>query len=61
MAHLLLGKPIAETVIDTVRAGTALLQGTFGIEIGLAVIIVGDDPASHTYVKAGRNCSGDCS
>lgn len=60
MARLLLGKPIAETVIDTVRAGAGSLQETFGLEIGLAVIIVGDDPASHTYVKAKSEMAMRC-
>ncbi len=60
MAQILYGKPIATAVINAVKAGAASLQETTGIETGLAVIMVGDDPASHTYVNAKSKMAKQC-
>lgn len=45
------GKLIAEQVIEECRADIALLAGK-GITPGLAVVLVGDDPASRAYVRS---------
>ncbi|MBK9031188.1 MAG: bifunctional methylenetetrahydrofolate dehydrogenase/methenyltetrahydrofolate cyclohydrolase FolD [Myxococcales bacterium] len=50
-ARILDGKLVAAQVKDEVRARTAALA-TQGVTVGLAVVLVGDDPASAVYVKA---------
>lgn len=50
-ATILDGKLVAAQVKDEVRVRTAALAGR-GITAGLAVVLVGDDPASAVYVKA---------
>lgn len=47
--HLIDGKAIAAKVLDECRADAATLIAA-GTTPGLAVVIVGDDPASHVYV-----------
>jgi len=49
-AHIIDGKALAAQVRDSVRPAVERL-GARGIRPGLAVIIAGDDPASHTYVR----------
>jgi methylenetetrahydrofolate dehydrogenase (NADP+) / methenyltetrahydrofolate cyclohydrolase len=49
-AKLLSGKDIAEAIKSEVSAEIARLQKDFGITPGLAVVRVGDDPASAVYV-----------
>ena len=50
MAQLINGKEIAATLRSEIAAETAALKAQ-GITPGLAVILVGDDPASQTYVR----------
>ena len=50
MAKLINGKEIAATLRSEIAAETAALKEK-GITPGLAVILVGDDPASQTYVR----------
>ncbi len=52
-AILLKGAPAASAVMKEVAAGVADLART-GYVPGLATVLVGDDPASHTYVRAKR-------
>ena len=55
-AELLDGKAIARNIRDEVAARAAKLAPR-GIRPGLAVVLVGDDPASAVYVKAkGKAC-----
>jgi methylenetetrahydrofolate dehydrogenase (NADP+)/methenyltetrahydrofolate cyclohydrolase len=49
-ATILDGKTVAETVKAEVAAGV----GALGRTPGLATILVGDDPASHSYVRGKR-------
>ncbi len=49
-AQILSGKAVAEAVKARVRSDVAALKKR-GIDVGLATILVGDDPASHTYVR----------
>src|SRR4051794_9687114 len=51
MAHLIDGRAIAQKVYADLRAQIAELKGK-GIIPGLAVVLVGDDAASRTYVGA---------
>ena len=50
-ATLIDGKAFAANVRAKVATHVARLKDEHGITPGLAVVIVGDDPASHTYVK----------
>jgi methylenetetrahydrofolate dehydrogenase (NADP+) / methenyltetrahydrofolate cyclohydrolase len=55
-AELLDGKAIARELREEVAAGTAKLVAR-GVRPGLAVVLVGDDPASAVYVKSkGKAC-----
>nr|WP_035790839.1 bifunctional methylenetetrahydrofolate dehydrogenase/methenyltetrahydrofolate cyclohydrolase FolD [Butyrivibrio sp. FC2001] len=45
------GKTISQQVKDEVKAKTAELKAKTGIEVCLAVILVGADPASQVYVR----------
>lgn len=60
MATIIDGKAAAASVIATVKKATADLQRAKGIQPGLAVVIVGDDPASHAYVKAKARMAKEC-
>ena len=50
-ASLIDGKAIAADVRAAVAAQVAALQQGHGLTPGLAVVLVGDDPASHIYVR----------
>ena len=50
MATIIDGKAIAAQLRAEIAAETAALEEQ-GVTPGLAVILVGDDPASHTYVR----------
>lgn len=52
-ASVLDGKVVATAVLDEVRAGVTALSGDGG-EVTLATVLVGDDPASATYVRSKR-------
>ena len=55
--RILDGKAVAATVLDECRAETAVLKQS-GITPGLAVVLVGDDPASKVYVGSkARTCA----
>ncbi|HEY9189797.1 MAG TPA: bifunctional methylenetetrahydrofolate dehydrogenase/methenyltetrahydrofolate cyclohydrolase FolD [Sulfurovum sp.] len=49
--QLIDGKSLSRKVQDTVAAEVAQLKQEKNIVPGLAVILIGDDPASHAYVK----------
>ncbi|MDR3213638.1 MAG: bifunctional methylenetetrahydrofolate dehydrogenase/methenyltetrahydrofolate cyclohydrolase FolD [Azoarcus sp.] len=49
-ARIIDGKAIAQKVLEEARAGAARLRER-GIEPGLAVVLVGEDPASQVYVR----------
>jgi len=50
-ARLIDGKILAQTVRDRIAKDVAELRAKTGISPGLATILVGEDPASHLYVK----------
>lgn len=60
MAEIIDGKKVAASVIATVKAAAYTLEQTKGVRTGLAVVIVGDDPASHTYVGAKGCMAKEC-
>jgi methylenetetrahydrofolate dehydrogenase (NADP+) / methenyltetrahydrofolate cyclohydrolase len=47
-------------VIDAVKTASEALQEQTGVKTGLAVVIVGDDPASHAYVSAKSRMAKEC-
>lgn len=51
MAFLIDGKQISQQVIEDTAAEVAEFQITYGIKPGLAVVLVGEDPASQVYVR----------
>jgi methylenetetrahydrofolate dehydrogenase (NADP+)/methenyltetrahydrofolate cyclohydrolase len=54
------GKEIAATLHEEIRVESERLQKERGIKPGLATVLVGEDPASHSYVKAKRKaCERD--
>jgi len=52
MAEIIDGRTLAEDIRREVREETANLKSTRGITPGLAFILVGDNPASQSYVKS---------
>jgi len=60
MIDIIDGKQVAASVIQTVRSAAAALEKQSGVKTGLAVIIVGDDPASHAYVSSKSRMAREC-
>jgi methylenetetrahydrofolate dehydrogenase (NADP+)/methenyltetrahydrofolate cyclohydrolase len=60
MAEIIDGKAIAEDVVATVRRGAEALAARKGIAPGLAVVLVGEDPASQVYVASKSRKAGEC-
>lgn len=54
------GKQVAASVIAAVRSAGAVLEQDTGVKTGLAVVIVGNDPASHAYVRAKSKMAKEC-
>ena len=52
------GKAIAQRINEQTRAEVAALIAR-GVKPGLAVVVVGDDPASHAYVRSKEKASAD--
>ncbi|MBB5770788.1 methylenetetrahydrofolate dehydrogenase (NADP+)/methenyltetrahydrofolate cyclohydrolase [Brevundimonas vesicularis] len=50
-ATLIDGKAFSATLVDRVGAAVARLEAAHGVKPGLAVVIVGEDPASQIYVR----------
>ncbi|CAN7171017.1 bifunctional methylenetetrahydrofolate dehydrogenase/methenyltetrahydrofolate cyclohydrolase FolD [Rhizobium sp. LjRoot258] len=60
MTTVIDGKQVAASVIETVKAATSALDKQSGVKTGLAVVIVGDDPASHAYVNSKGKMAKEC-
>ncbi|MFB2549637.1 bifunctional methylenetetrahydrofolate dehydrogenase/methenyltetrahydrofolate cyclohydrolase FolD [Ensifer soli] len=60
MTTVIDGRRVAASVIEAVTAASAALQSDTGIRTGLAVVIVGNDPASHAYVSAKSRMAKQC-
>ena len=50
-ATLIDGKAFAAGLVERVAAASARLEAAHGVKAGLAVVIVGEDPASQIYVR----------
>ncbi len=59
MAEIIDGKQVAESVVATVAAATQDLLAK-GVTPGLAVVIVGEDPASQVYVASKSRKAKEC-
>jgi methylenetetrahydrofolate dehydrogenase (NADP+)/methenyltetrahydrofolate cyclohydrolase len=60
MSRIIDGKAVAAAVRDEVHAASAEFRIRYGRAPGLAVVLVGDDPASATYVRNKRKACADC-
>lgn len=58
MAKLLNGKEVSQRIKDELKSEVAVLK-EHGIHPGLAVVIVGDDPASRVYVNSKKKACGE--
>lgn len=50
-AAIIDGKAFAAGLVERITAAVSRLQGSHGLKPGLAVVIVGEDPASQIYVR----------
>jgi len=57
-AQLIDGKPVAQQVRSEVAQRAAAFAARAGRQPGLEVVLVGDDPASHVYVRNKERASG---
>ena len=60
MAKIINGTEVAASVIEQVKSSAAALEKDTGIKTGLAVIIVGTDPASQAYVGSKSKMAKEC-
>lgn len=60
MAVVIDGKAKAASVTEAVRASAEGLEAKKGVKPGLAVVIVGNDPASHAYVNSKSKMAKQC-
>lgn len=51
MSNIIDGKAVSQSVKDRIKEHAVQLKEKYGVTAGLAVIIVGDDPASRIYVN----------
>ena len=60
MTTVIDGKQVAASVIEAVKSATQALEADAGVRPGLAVVIVGNDPASHAYVSSKSRMAKEC-
>lgn len=60
MAQLIDGKKLAEDAVSTVKTETEKLVAATGVVPGIAVVIVGEDPASQVYVASKSRKAKEC-
>jgi methylenetetrahydrofolate dehydrogenase (NADP+)/methenyltetrahydrofolate cyclohydrolase len=58
-ASIIDGKAIAESVREQVRQSVVRMKEEYGYTPGLATVLVGEDPASATYVRSKRKTCED--
>ena len=59
-AALIDGRACADGLLAQIATASATLHKTTGVKPGLAVVIVGEDPASQVYVKAKGKAAAGC-
>ena len=57
--QILEGKAVAAKVLAEVKAGVAALTARTGVQPTLAVVLVGEDPASQIYVRLKKRAADD--
>jgi len=60
MAERIDGRKLAVEVTTQVKAATAQLKADAGVTPGIAVVIVGEDPASQVYVRSKGRMAEEC-
>jgi methylenetetrahydrofolate dehydrogenase (NADP+) / methenyltetrahydrofolate cyclohydrolase len=60
LATIINGKDVAASVIDQIKSSTEELEASAGIKPGLAVVLVGTDPASQAYVGSKSKMAKEC-
>lgn len=60
MVEVINGKKLAEEITEKVKAETTRLMESHDIRPGLAVVIIGDDPASQIYVASKNRQAEEC-
>ncbi|PWV95266.1 methenyltetrahydrofolate cyclohydrolase /5,10-methylenetetrahydrofolate dehydrogenase (NADP+) [Hoeflea marina] len=60
MSKVIDGKAVAAAVVEDVKAASVRLTAETGVRPGLAVVIVGNDPASHVYVSSKSRMAKEC-
>jgi len=58
-ATLIDGKAVAERIRSEIAQSVAQMKAAHGIVPGLATVLVGDNPASHSYVRMKRKACAD--
>ena len=58
-AKIIDGKAVAERIRAGIAESVAQMKATHGIVPGLATVLVGDNPASHSYVRMKRKACAD--
>ncbi len=59
-ARIIDGKSVAATVVEKVKAARECLLSEAGVNPGLAVVLVGEDPASAVYVRNKSRTAAEC-
>ena len=60
MAQIIDGKAVAAELRASILKAVASLKAAHGLIPGLAVVLVGDDPASHVYVRNKAKQTAEC-
>jgi methylenetetrahydrofolate dehydrogenase (NADP+)/methenyltetrahydrofolate cyclohydrolase len=60
LAQVIDGKQVAAGVVEAVKQATAALEKETGVKPGLAVVLVGEDPASQVYVSSKSRTAKEC-
>jgi methylenetetrahydrofolate dehydrogenase (NADP+)/methenyltetrahydrofolate cyclohydrolase len=60
LATIINGKDVAASVIDQIKSSTQELDTSTGVKPGLAVVLVGTDPASQAYVGSKSKMAKEC-
>lgn len=60
MVQVMDGKAVAAGMVEAVKANAARLKEKAGVVPGLAVVIVGEDPASQVYVASKSKKAREC-
>ncbi|MFK8036481.1 MAG: bifunctional methylenetetrahydrofolate dehydrogenase/methenyltetrahydrofolate cyclohydrolase FolD [Hyphomicrobiales bacterium] len=58
--QIISGKELGETVVTIVKTATTKLTAETGVTPGIAVVIVGEDPASQVYVRSKGKKAEEC-